>query len=44
MPATFSSAKTGNGAASRTSITLTPQGHAALDQYTSALRGILDGI
>jgi DNA-binding MarR family transcriptional regulator len=38
------SEKTGNGTASRTSIGLTGQGRAALDAYTSALRGLLGGL
>jgi DNA-binding MarR family transcriptional regulator len=36
--------KTGNGAASLTTIVLTPQGRKALDAYTAALRELLDGI
>jgi DNA-binding MarR family transcriptional regulator len=40
----LSSEKTGNGTASRTSIELTGQGRAALDAYTSALRGLLGGL
>jgi DNA-binding MarR family transcriptional regulator len=40
----LSSEKTGNGTASRTSIALTQQGRAALDTYTTALRGLLDGV
>jgi DNA-binding MarR family transcriptional regulator len=39
-----SSDKTGNGTASRTSIALTQQGRAALGTYTTALRGLLDGV
>ncbi|HUZ85207.1 MAG TPA: transcriptional regulator [Gaiellales bacterium] len=35
---------TGNGRASRTSIALTRRGRAALDSYTDALRGLLDGL
>jgi DNA-binding MarR family transcriptional regulator len=35
---------TGNGRASRTSIALTRQGRAALNTYTEALRGLLDGL
>ena len=35
------SEKTGNGTASRTSISLTGQGRAALAAYTAALRGLL---
>jgi DNA-binding MarR family transcriptional regulator len=33
--------KTGNGAASRTSVALTGAGRAALESYTTALRGLL---
>jgi DNA-binding MarR family transcriptional regulator len=33
--------KTGNGAASRTSVALTRAGRAALDAYTAALRDLL---
>ena len=40
----LTSEKTGNGTASRTSIALTGQGRAALDAYTTALRGLLDGL
>jgi DNA-binding MarR family transcriptional regulator len=40
----LSSEKTGNGTASRTSIGLTGRGRAALDAYTSALRGLLGGL
>jgi DNA-binding MarR family transcriptional regulator len=40
----LSSEKTGNGTASRTSIALTPQGRSALGTYTTALRGLLDGV
>jgi DNA-binding MarR family transcriptional regulator len=36
--------KTGNGTASRTSIGLTGRGRAALDAYTIALRGLLNGL
>ncbi len=36
--------KTGNGPASRTSVALTQQGRAALDTYTQALRGLLNGL
>jgi len=36
--------KTGNGAASRTSVALTPVGRAALDTYTAALRDLLGGL
>lgn len=36
--------KTSNGTTSRTSIALTQQGRAALDTYTIALRGLLDGV
>ena len=34
--------KTGNGAAGRTSVTLTHLGHAALERYTAVLRQLLD--
>jgi DNA-binding transcriptional ArsR family regulator len=40
----LSSEKTGNGVASRTSVALTHLGRAALDAYTDALRGLLDGL
>jgi DNA-binding transcriptional ArsR family regulator len=40
----LTSEKTGNGTASRTSVALTHQGRAALDAYTEALRGLLDGL
>ena len=36
--------KTGNGAASLTTIVLTQQGHQALDAYTAALRELLNGL
>jgi DNA-binding transcriptional ArsR family regulator len=36
--------KTGNGAASRTSVVLTRPGRAALASYTAALRDILGGL
>jgi DNA-binding MarR family transcriptional regulator len=36
--------KTGNGPVSRTSVTLTLRGRAALDTYTSTLRGLLNGL
>jgi DNA-binding transcriptional ArsR family regulator len=35
---------TGNGRAARTSIALTGQGRAALDNYTETLRGLLAGL
>ena len=35
---------TGNGRAARTSIALTGQGRAALDNYTDALRDLLGGL
>ncbi len=35
---------TGNGRASRTSITLTKPGRIALNTYTNALRELLDGL
>ena len=40
----LTSEKTGNGTGSRTSVALTHQGRAALDAYTKALRGLLDGL
>ena len=40
----LSSEKTGNGAASRTTVALTSYGRAALDAYTHALRDLLDGL
>jgi DNA-binding MarR family transcriptional regulator len=40
----LTSETTGNGRASRTSITLTRQGRAALDTYTEALRDLLGGL
>jgi DNA-binding transcriptional ArsR family regulator len=40
----LSSEKTGNGVASRTSVTLTNRGRAALDAYTHALRDLLSGL
>lgn len=36
--------KTGAGPASRTSVALTHQGRAALDAYTTTLRGMLTGL
>jgi DNA-binding MarR family transcriptional regulator len=36
--------KNGNGAASRTSVALTPRGREALDAYTAALRDLLAGL
>jgi DNA-binding MarR family transcriptional regulator len=36
--------KTGNGAGSRTSVTLTGAGRTALDTYTTALRELLAGL
>jgi DNA-binding MarR family transcriptional regulator len=36
--------KTGNGAASRTTVALTGRGRAALDAYTRALRDLLGGL
>jgi DNA-binding transcriptional ArsR family regulator len=36
--------KTGNGAASRTSVGLTRDGRAALDAYTATLRDLLDAL
>lgn len=40
----LSSEKTGNGAASRTTVALTSCGRAALDAYTHALRDLLGGL
>jgi DNA-binding MarR family transcriptional regulator len=40
----LTSAKTGNGPASKTSVALTAHGRAALDGYTSALRQLLGGL
>jgi DNA-binding transcriptional ArsR family regulator len=40
----LTSEKTGSGPASRTSVALTLQGRAALDAYTEALRGLLNGL
>ena len=40
----LSSEKTGNGAASRTTVALTSRGRAALDAYTRALRALLGGL
>ncbi len=40
----LTSETTGNGRASRTSITLTREGRAALDRYTDALRDLLGGL
>lgn len=39
-----SSEKTGNGAASRTTVALTSHGRTALDAYTRALRDLLGGL
>jgi DNA-binding MarR family transcriptional regulator len=36
--------KSGQGAASRTAIELTPRGRSALDAYTAALRELLEGL
>jgi DNA-binding MarR family transcriptional regulator len=36
--------KTGHGIWSKTTVTLTNRGRAALDAYTEALRGLLDGL
>jgi DNA-binding MarR family transcriptional regulator len=38
------SEKTGNGPASRTSLSLTPHGRLALKTYTQTLRGLLNGL
>jgi DNA-binding transcriptional ArsR family regulator len=40
----LNSQKTGNGVPSRTAVELTRRGRAALDAYTEALRGLLDGL
>jgi DNA-binding MarR family transcriptional regulator len=40
----LSSEKTGNGAASKTTVTLTSHGRAALGAYTRALRDLLGGL
>jgi DNA-binding MarR family transcriptional regulator len=40
----ISTEKTGNGASSQTSVTLTHRGRAALDAYTEALRDLLAGL
>jgi DNA-binding MarR family transcriptional regulator len=40
----ISTEKTGNGVASRTSVTLTHRGRAALDTYTETLRDLLAGL
>jgi DNA-binding MarR family transcriptional regulator len=39
-----SSEKTGNGAASRTTVALTGRGRTALDAYTRALRDLRGGL
>ncbi len=40
----LSSEKTGNGAASRTTVALTSRGRKALNAYTQALRDLLGGL
>jgi DNA-binding MarR family transcriptional regulator len=40
----ITSEKTGNGAASKTTVALTSQGRAALRAYTEALRDLLGGL
>lgn len=40
----LTSETTGNGRASLTTVALTPQGRAALDCYTGALRDLLSGL
>jgi DNA-binding transcriptional ArsR family regulator len=40
----LTSETSGNGRASRTSTALTATGRRALDSYTDALRGLLDGL
>jgi DNA-binding transcriptional ArsR family regulator len=39
-----STEKTGNGTAGKTTVALTSEGRKALDNYTQALRGLLDGL
>ena len=39
-----STEKTGNGTAGKTTVALTGEGRKALDGYTRALRGLLDGL
>jgi DNA-binding transcriptional ArsR family regulator len=39
-----STEKTGNGTAGKTTVALTNEGRKALDDYTQALRGLLDGL
>lgn len=39
-----STEKTGNGTAGKTTVALTSEGRKALDGYTRALRGLLDGL
>ena len=39
-----STEKTGNGTAGKTTVALTGEGRKALDVYTQALRGLLDGL
>ena len=40
----LSSEKSGNGPSSKTSVALTNMGRAALDVYTTTLRGLLNGL
>jgi len=40
----LSSEKTGNGSAQKTTVALTSNGRKALDAYTQALRGLLNGL
>jgi len=40
----LASEKTKNGTAPKTTVTLTHEGRAALDAYTKALRGLLNGL
>ena len=40
----LASAKTGNGSAKKTTVTLTSRGRRALDAYTQALRDLLGGL
>ena len=39
-----STEKTGNGTAGKTTVALTSEGRKALDGYTRALRGLLEGL
>ncbi len=39
-----STVKTGRGVTARTGVSLTPAGRAALEEYTTTLRQLLDGV